>query len=125
MIGRLLIHFAVMVVAVIVMVEMVPGIEVNSFVGYVQVALLMAIVNTLVKPIVKLIASPIILITLGLALFAINAVLLRVVIGVADDASIEGWGSAIAGSIILTIVSMALTWALGRFERHAPAAPAG
>ncbi len=99
MLIRLLLQFAVMVVAVIVMVQIVDGIEVDSFSGYLQVSILMAIVNTFVKPIVKLITSPIILLTLGLALLVINAILLRIVIGIAPDASIDGFGSAIVGSI--------------------------
>ena len=116
MLIRLLLQFAAMVVAVIVMVEIVPGIDVDSFSGYLQVALLMAIVNTLVKPIVKLISAPIILMTLGLALFVINAILLRVVIGIADDASIDGFGSALVGSIILTLASMGTSYVLGMGE---------
>ena len=116
MIVRLLLQFVAMVVAVIVMVQVVPGIEVDSFAGYVQVAVLMGIVNTLVKPIVKLVTAPIILITLGLAMFVINAILLRVVIGVADDASIEGWGSALVGSIVLTLASFAIGWILSMGE---------
>jgi putative membrane protein len=105
-----------MVVAVIVMVQVVPGIEVDSFAGYVQVAVLMALVNTIVKPIVKLFTAPIILITLGLAMFVINAILLRVVIGAADDASIDGFGSALVGSIVLTLASFAVGWILSMGE---------
>jgi putative membrane protein len=118
----LLIQFAAMVAAVIIMVEIVPGIEVESFAGYVQVGLLMAIVNTLVKPIIKLITAPIILMTLGLAMFVINAVLLRVVIGIADDASIDGFGSALVGSIILTLASMGVGWILSMGEGKKAAA---
>ena len=113
MLARLAIQFAVMLVAVIVMVQVVDGIEVDSFWGYVQVSVLMAIVNTFVKPIVKLITSPIILLTLGLALLVINAILLRVVIGIANDASIDGFGSAFVGSIILTLVSVGSSFVLG------------
>ena len=116
MLIRLGIQFAAMVVAVIVMVQVVPGIEVDSFVGYVQVAVLMALVNTIVKPIVKLFTAPIILITLGLAMFVINAILLRVVIGVADDASIDGFGAALVGSIVLTLASFAIGWVLSMGE---------
>lgn len=94
------------------MVQIVPGIEVDSFIGYVQVAGLMAIVNTFVKPIVKLISAPIILMTLGLALFAINAILLRVVLRIADDASLDNMGAALAGSVILTLASMATSYVL-------------
>ena len=113
MLVRLLIQFAIMVVAVIVMVQIVDGIEVDSFSGYLQVSILMAIVNTFVKPIVKLISSPIILLTLGLALLVINAVLLRIVVAIAPDASIDGVGSALVGSIILTLVSMGASFVLG------------
>jgi putative membrane protein len=109
---RLALQFAAMVVAVIIMVQVVPGIDVDSFWGYVQVAGLMALVNTIVKPIVKLFTAPIILMTLGLAMFVINAILLRLVVGVADDASIDGFGSAFVGSIILTIASFATGWVL-------------
>ena len=112
MLVRLLLQFVAMIVAVAIMVQVVPGIDVDSFWGYVQVAILMAIVNTFVKPIIKLITAPIILMTLGLALFAINAILLRVVIGLADDASIDGVGAALVGSVILTLASMGTGWVL-------------
>lgn len=113
MIVRLLIQFAAMVAAVVIMVQIVPGIEVDSFAGYVQIAVVLAIVNTFVRPLIRLISAPLILMTLGLFLFVINAVLLRVVIGIVDDASIDGFGSALVGSIILTLASMGIGWALG------------
>jgi putative membrane protein len=115
-------QFAAMVVAVIIMVEIVPGIDVDSFVGYVQVAGLMALVNTIVKPIVKLFTAPLILMTLGLIMFVINAALLRLVVGVANDASIDGFGSALVGSIILTLASFAVGWVLSIGEGQEPAA---
>jgi putative membrane protein len=59
--------------------------------------------------------------TLGLIMFVINAALLRLVVGVAADASIDGFGSALVGSIILTLASFVVGWVLSIGEDKKPA----
>ncbi|MGI8459709.1 MAG: phage holin family protein [Propionibacteriaceae bacterium] len=77
------------------------------------VALVFGIVNAIVKPIFTLVTIPFVLLTLGLFLIVINAVMLLVtswVSGLFDLGwHVEGFGTALLGSIIVSVVSFVLS----------------
>jgi putative membrane protein len=76
------------------------------------VALIFGVVNFLVKPIVKLLSLPLVLLTLGLFTLIVNALMLLLTSWVADklDLSfhVEGFWTAVLGGLIISIVSWAL-----------------
>jgi putative membrane protein len=76
------------------------------------VALIFGLVNFLVKPIVKLLSLPLVLLTLGLFTLIVNALMLLLTSWVADklDLSfhVEGFWTAVLGGLIISIVSWAL-----------------
>ena len=80
-------------------------------------AALLGLANALVKPLLTLLSCPLILVTLGLFLFVINAAMLMLASAGAQALGfpfqVDGWGSAIWGSIAITIV----TWFLSLFAR--------
>ena len=73
------------------------------------VAAIFGVVNLLVKPIVKLLSLPFIILTLGLLLFVINALMLMLTSWIAGKLDVpfhvEGFGTALLGALIITIVS--------------------
>lgn len=106
---RLLINAAALYVAT----RFVDGI---SFTGtpaaLIGVALVFGIVNTLVKPIVQFFSFPFIIVTLGLFLLVINAVMLMVTSGLSRSLglgfTVRGFGAALIGSVVVSITSLVL-----------------
>jgi putative membrane protein len=76
------------------------------------VAAIFGIVNAVVKPVVKLLSLPFIILTLGLLLFVINALMLMLtswITGKLDvQFHVDGFGSALLGALIITLVGMLL-----------------
>ncbi|MGW4033715.1 phage holin family protein [Streptomyces sp. NPDC004838] len=82
----------------------------------VVVALLFGLVNTFVKPLAKLIALPLFIVTLGLITLVINALMLLLTSWLADkfglDFHVEGFWTAVIGGLIISVVSWAVNMAL-------------
>jgi putative membrane protein len=77
------------------------------------VAIIFGLINLLVKPIVRLLSLPLILITLGLVLFVINALLLWLTGAISSwlglSFSVEGFWPALLGSLIISLVSFGMS----------------
>jgi putative membrane protein len=72
------------------------------------VALVFGLVNALLKPIVFLLSLPFLILTLGLFAFVVNGAMLLVTAALTDHLSVAGIGSAILGSIVISLVTMLL-----------------
>lgn len=76
------------------------------------VAAIFAVVNLVVRPIVKLLALPLIIVTLGLVIFVINALMLLLTDWIADQLDVgfqvEGFWTALLGALIITVLSAIL-----------------
>jgi len=106
---RLLINAAALYVAT----RFVDGISFTGTpVALIGVALVFGIVNTLVKPIVQFFSFPFIIVTLGLFLLVINAVMLMVTSGLSRSLglgfTVRGFGAALIGSVVVSITSLVL-----------------
>ena len=74
------------------------------------VALVLAVLNTFIKPIIKLLAMPVTVLTLGLFVFVINALIIMLCAWFVDGFVVSGFASALVFSMILTVV----TWILNK-----------
>ncbi|MBB3045091.1 phage holin family protein [Nocardioides sp. LMS-CY] len=85
----------------------------DNFWPLVFVALILGIVNSFVSPVIKILSIPFIIITLGLFLLLINALMLLFtewLVGLFDiDFYVDGFWNAVGGAIVITIV----TWIVG------------
>ena len=79
------------------------------------VALIFGIINTFLKPLVKLLSLPVIVLTLGLFLLVINAVLLKISTWFVPGFSVHGFLAALIGSIVLSFLTMLLRYVAFRF----------
>ncbi len=100
----LILSFAIMVAA-----YLFPGIEVAGFGSALFAALVLGILNAFFRPILFLLTLPINILTLGLFTFVINAFLLLMTSGVIGGLVVTGFGSALLGSLIISIVSSLLS----------------
>jgi putative membrane protein len=104
---RLLARFLVVAAAVWIVAAVVPGVHVREGVeSYLAVAAIFALVNLLVKPLLKLLAFPLLLLTLGLFLIVINAALLGLTALLTERMDIDGLAPAVIASLVIS----AVTW---------------
>jgi len=89
----------------------VDGIALTSAGSALWAALLLGIVNAIVRPVVVLLTLPITVVTLGLFLLVVNAAMLYLVSSFVGGLQVAGWGSAIMGSIIVSLTS----WVASRY----------
>jgi putative membrane protein len=102
--------------ALIAVAYLVPGVHVTGFVGAVIAAFVLGIVNAVLRPILILLSLPIEILTLGLFTFIINALLFYFVGKLHIGLTVHGFGAALIGSIVLSIVSWLLSLVFARAE---------
>src|SRR5687767_3667111 len=81
------------------------GVTIDDIQTTVIVALVLALLNTFVKPILVILTIPITIVTLGLFLLIINALMVKWAAGLVDGFSVDGWWSALLFSLIVSLVS--------------------
>jgi putative membrane protein len=87
--------------------KLVDGIELTGeFWPVMVVALIFSLVNTFVRPVLKLLALPFILLTLGLMLLVINALMLLLTDQLSTELTVDGFGPALLGSIVISVVGL-------------------
>jgi len=93
--------------------ELVPGIEVHGLWTLLGAALLLGIVNAVVRPLLVILTLPITLLTLGLFLLVINAAMLGLVAWMFDGFAIAGFWPAVFGSIVVSLTGWLASWFIG------------
>ena len=111
---KLLLRWLISAAAVAAAAYFLPGIRLEGGVtDLLVVALVLGLVNALVRPVLRWLACGIIVVTLGLFLLVINAVLLLLAAWVARSVGIgfyvDGFGTAVVGSVIISLVSFVLS----------------
>ncbi len=91
---------------------LLPGFEVRSFGSALLAAFVIGCANVLVKPILILLTLPITLLTLGLFLWAINAMILKLCAAITPGFAVDSWGSAFLGALIIAVLSSLAIWLL-------------
>lgn len=82
----------------------VPGFKISSFPRAMLAALIVGLLNMLLRPLLVFLSLPITIITLGFFIFVVNAVILRLAAGMLKGFDINGWMPAIAGALVLAIL---------------------
>ena len=90
---------------------LLSGIHVDGFLAAFLAAAMLGILNALFRPIALLITLPINILTLGLFTFVINALMLKMASGVISGFNVQGFWSAILGSLMISTIS----WLLNSF----------
>ena len=85
---------------------LLPGIQVGSFWTALLVALVLGILNALVRPILIIITLPITLLSLGLFIFILNALLIWFTSSIVKGFEVRSFGSAVLAALVLWLGSM-------------------
>jgi len=107
----LLFRWLILTLAIMFAAYLFPGIQVSGFGSALFSALVLGVLNAFFRPILIILTLPINILTLGLFTFVINAMLLLMTSGVIGGLVVDGFGSALLGSLIISLVS----WLLSSF----------
>ena len=117
MLRRFVVTLFFNIVALWVAAELIDGIGYSGNEWVIVVAaLVFSLVNIFVKPLVILFTLPLVILTLGLALFFINLLMLYLTSWIVDDFKVESFGAAILATIIVWVVNTVLEAVFGRIE---------
>jgi putative membrane protein len=115
---RILLLWACNTAALFVADWIFDGLEFESAWKVVIAGAVFGIVNFLVKPIVTFLAIPLIILTLGIALFFVNLLMLYITSWVTPGFEIDGFWSAVGGTIVIWLVNSILTSVFGLDDRR-------
>ena len=108
----LLARWAVNAAALLLVAYLYPGVSVESFLAALIAALVLGLVNAVIRPILIVLTLPATLLTLGLFIFVINALLFWFVAEIVQGFKVTGFGAALLGSILYSVITLVSSWLL-------------
>lgn len=100
--------------ALLAVAHLYSGVVVQSFSSALIAALVIGLFNALLRPVLVLLTLPVTLITLGLFLFVINALMFWLAATVLDGFQVRGFGAALLGSLIYSLLGLVIDSALAQ-----------
>ena len=89
-----------------------PGVSVNDWGAAFGAALVLGLVNAVIRPLLVILTFPVTLLTLGLFLFVLNALLFWLVAEVVRGFTVTGFVAALVGSILYSVITLITSWLL-------------
>ena len=108
----LLARWIINAAALLLVAYLYPGVSVESFLTALIAALILGLVNAVVRPLLVILTLPVTLLTLGLFLFVINALLFWLVAELVPGFRVSGFGAALLGSILYSVITLITSWLL-------------
>jgi putative membrane protein len=115
---RLIARWLLLAAALLFVAWLYPGVTVASFGAAMVAALVLGLLNTLVRPILVLLTLPVTLLTLGLFLFVINAAIFWAAARVLEGFGVAGFGAALIGSLIYSVCGLVIDSAMESLFRR-------
>jgi putative membrane protein len=106
---RLLITWLINAAALFALPYLMDSVRVDSFVVALIAALILGLVNTLIRPVLVLLTLPVTVLTIGLFIFVINGLMFWMVANWVQGFHVAGFWSAVGGAILYSIISWALS----------------
>lgn len=116
---KILIRWLLLAAALLLVTQLVPGVSVPGYASALWAALVIGLLNTLVRPLLVLLTLPVTLLTLGLFLFVINALMFWAAAHLLEGLQVSGFWAALAGSLVYSLCGLVIDAALEQmFERR-------
>ena len=110
---ELLLHLLLTSALLMIVAKLVSGIEISSWGSAFLAAIVLGLVNSLVRPLMVVLTIPFTVITFGLFLFVINALMLMLVGAIVPGVKIQGFLPALLGSLLLTALNVLIGMMFG------------
>jgi putative membrane protein len=110
---RIIIKWLLSAVALLAVAYLYPGVQVASFGSALIAAAVIGLLNMVVRPVLVVLTLPVTIVTLGLFLFVINALLFWAASGLLSGFQVSGFVAALIGSLIYSLLGLVIEAALG------------
>jgi putative membrane protein len=107
---RLLVRWLINAISLLIVAHFVPGFEVRGFGAALIAAVVFGLVNSTLGLILKILTFPLTILSFGLFLIVINAVMLKMAASVTPGFIVQTWGAALIGAFLLTLITTFLHW---------------
>jgi len=114
LLAALLVRLGVNVLALIVIDWLFSSVTINGWWSFLNAATLLPLGNAILKPILAILTLPLIVVTFGLAYFAINVAMLALAEWVAPHFSINGFWTYVGATIVVWLVNVVMHWVLNK-----------
>ena len=118
---KILARWLLLAAALLLVTALYPAVSVKSFGVAMLAAFVLGLLNTLVRPVLVLLTLPVTVVTLGLFLFVINALLFWAAASMLDGFNVTGFGAALIGSLIYSLCGLVIDAAVERIFSPTPA----
>ena len=114
MLGRmkLLVRWALLACSLLLVAQLYGGVDVRNFGAALVAALVLGLLNTLVRPVLILLTLPVTLLTLGLFIFVINALTFWLAAWALEGLHVTGFGAALVGSLLYSLCALVIDAAM-------------
>ena len=106
----LIIRWFINALALMLVAYLYPGVQVAGMFEALIAALVLGLVNALIRPILLLLTLPVTVLTLGLFIFVINAFLFWFVAEIVKGFTVSGFKGALIGSILFSLITILTSW---------------
>ena len=120
---KLLLRWILLAAALLLVANWYPGVRVQDFTAAMLAALVLGLLNAVLRPLLILLTLPVTVLTLGLFIFVINAVVFQVAASLLQGFDVAGFGAALIGSLIYSAWALIIDAALERIFQPRPPAP--
>jgi putative membrane protein len=107
---RLLVRWLINAVSLFIVAYFVPGFVVHGFMAALIAAVIIGFVNSTLGLILKVLTFPLTIVTFGLFLIVINAVMLKMAAAITPGFAVQTWTAAFIGAILLSLITSFLHW---------------
>jgi putative membrane protein len=115
---KLIVKWLLSATALLFVAYIYSGVEVRSFAAAMGAALVIGLLNIFVRPVLVVLTLPVTVLTLGLFLFVVNALVFWAASGLLQDFSVRGFGAALVGSVLYSALGIIIDSALERVFAH-------
>ena len=109
---KLILKWLLSATALLAVAYLYSGVVVTSFTGALIAAAVLGALNAVVRPILVLLTLPVTVVTLGLFLFVINALMFWAAASLVSGLNVRGFGAALIGSLIYSVLQLAIDFVL-------------
>ena len=111
---KLILSWLLSATALLAVAYLYSGVTVTSFTGALLAAAVLGALNMIVRPLLVLLTLPVTVVTLGLFLFVINALMFWAAASLVSGLNVSGFGAALIGSLIYSVLQLAIDFFLER-----------
>jgi putative membrane protein len=102
----LLVVWSATLIGLGIAVSITPGLKAKSFIAFIIAATVLGLINASIRPVLWLLTAPLSVLTFGLFVLVINALMIMLTAALVPGFEVKGFGSALLGAIIMAVIGI-------------------